>query len=295
MSAGRGEREQPNDTGGRTNPRPPVWRRAGVWAGGVAAAALATVLAGTVTQGFGLLHDLVIIQGDPVKVRIDAENPVEDVVLSSNATLSADELARLADLPVEEQVAWLQDQKQATVAGTRTFTLYLKGNRAGTVRVTDLTSSEECVPIPGGTLVRMVPGRGAGVDSDIVHIDVGEGSSDAYQADASGTKKNYFPDRTITLARDEEFPLVVHLVPDFSGSICNVRLKMTVWDGNVEHHQSVPDEGDDPFVVMSIELEENESKYGAVYLGGAICRQYVRATPNWSMSPPCGDGNFAEW
>ena len=52
MSAEQGERKQPSETSGTTNPRP-VWRRAGVWVGGVAAAALATVLAGTLARASG--------------------------------------------------------------------------------------------------------------------------------------------------------------------------------------------------------------------------------------------------
>jgi hypothetical protein len=294
MSAEQGERKQPNETSGTTNPRP-VWRRAGVWVGGVVAAAFATVLAGTLTQGFGWFQTMAInSQGDPVDVRVDAEARMDDVVLSPDATLSSSELAQLAEVSAEEQVAWLQDHEHGAVSGTRRVTLYLMGNRAGTVRITDVTSVETCEPISRGTLVRMFPGRGAGVESEIVNIDVGRGPSDAYAYDASGNQKDYFPERTITLERDEEVPLVVDLVPDFSGSICQVELELTVWDGNAERH--VPVSGPDgPFIVMSIELEEAEGEYETVYLGGEICRRYVTATPDWSVKPPCGEGNFAEW
>ena len=104
MSAQQGERKQPNETSGTTNPRP-VWRRAGVWVGGVVAAALATVLAGTLTQGFGWFEAVAInSQGEPVDVRVDAEARMDDVVLSPEATLSSSELDRLADMSAEEQV-----------------------------------------------------------------------------------------------------------------------------------------------------------------------------------------------
>ena len=294
MSAEQGERKQPNETSGTTNPRP-VWRRAGVWVGGVAAAALATVLAGTLTQGFGLFEAAVVnSQGEPVDVRVDAEARMDDVVLSPDATLSSSELAQLADLSAEEQVAWLQEHEHGAVSGTRRVTLYLTGNRADTVRITDVTSTENCEPISRGTLVRMFSGRGAGVESEIVNVDVGQGPSDSYVYDEIGNRKDYFPERTITLERDEEVPLVVDLVPDFSGSICEVELELTVWDGNGERRVLVSGP-DGPFVVMSIELSEAEGEYGTVYLGGEICRQYVTATPDWSIRPPCGEGNFAEW
>ena len=294
MSAEQGERKQPNQTSAMTNP-PPVWRRAGVWVGGVVAAALATVLAGTLTQGFGWFEAVAInSQGEPVDVRVDVEARMDDVVLSPDATLSSSELALLADMSAEEQVGWLEEHEHGAVSGTRRATLYLSGNRAGTVRITDVTSTETCEPISRGTLVRMFSGRGAGVESEIVNVDVGQGPSDSYVYDASGNPKDYFPERTITLERNEEVPLVVDLVPDFSGSICEVELELTVWDGDAERRVLVSGP-DGPFVVMSIELEEDEGEYGIVYLGGEICRRYVTATPDWGLKPPCGEGNFAEW
>ena len=292
MSAQPGEREQPRGTGGSTNPRP-VWRRAGVWIGGVAAAALATVLAGALTQGFGWFAEVATIHGDPVTVRVDAEPPVDDVVLSPEASLSAEELAQLAALPIEVQVRWLVENEQGDVSGNRKVTLYLTGNRASTVRVTDVSSEESCEPISRGTLVRMISGRGAGVDSEVMSIDVGQGPSDAYVTDPSGEHHAYFPDRTITLAHGEEVPLVVDLVPDFSGSICRVELDLTVQDGSEERTQRISGP-DGPFEVMSIELYEDEIEYGTVFLGGEICRQYVLATPDWNGQPPCGEGNFAQ-
>jgi hypothetical protein len=293
MSAEQGERKQPNRINGTTNPRP-VWRRAGVWVGGVVAAALATVLAGTLTQGFGWFETMAVnSQGDPVDVRVDAEARMDDVVLAPDVTLSSSELAQLAEVSAEEQIAWLHEHEHGEVSGTLRITLYLTGNRAGTVRITDVTSVENCEPISRGTLVRMFGGRGAGVESEIMNIDVGKGPSDGYVFDASGNQKEYFPERTITLQRDEEVPLVVDLVPDFSGSICEVELELTVWDGNAERRVRVSG-ADGPFVVTSIELEEDEGEYGTVYLGGAICHRYVIATPDWSAKPPCGEGNFAE-
>lgn len=292
MSAGSGEREQPKNVSGTTNPRP-VWRRAGVWIGGVVAAALATVLAGTVTQGFGWFEAVVVnSHGAPVTVRVDAEARMDDVVLSPEASLSSSELAQLGEMTPEEQVRWLEEHEHGVVSGTQRVTLYLTGNRADTVRITDVTSIETCEPISRGTLVRMFSGRGAGVESEIVNIAVGQGSSDAYVYDEIGERTDYFPERTITLARDEEFPLVVDLEPYSSGSICEVELELTVWDGNAERR--VPVSGPDgPFVVMPFEREEVEVEYGAVYLGGEICRQYVLATQDWSMMPPCGEGNDA--
>lgn len=257
------------------------------------AAALATVLAATVTQGFGWFEAAVVnSRGEPVDVRVDAEASFDDVVLSPEATLSASELAQLSDMPPEQQIEWLQEHEHGVTSGTQRVTLYLTGNRADTVRITDVTSTETCEPISRGTLVRMFTGRGAGVESEIVNIAVGEGPSDAYVYDESGNRQDYFPERTITLAREEEIPLVVDLEPYSTGSVCEVELELTVWDGNAEQRVQVSGP-DGPFVVMPFEREEVEADYGAVYLGGEICRPYVLAAPNWSSGPPCGEGDFA--
>jgi len=293
MSTPPGEREQPNDTDGTTKPRPPVWRRAGVWIGGVVAAALTTVVAGLVTQGFGWFETAVSTQGDPVEIRVDAEARMDDVALPPDATLSSSELAELAGLSAEQQVEWLEENEHGAISGTLTVTLYLTGNRAGTVRITDLAAVETCEQISRGTLVRMVAGRGAGVESEVANVDVGEGPSNAYVFDETGERKDFFPERTITLARDEEVPLVVDLLPDFNGSTCEVELDLTVWDGDEERHQLISGP-DGPFVVTSIELDDAEGEYDAVYLGGGICQRYVVATPNWSSMPSCGEGNDAQ-
>jgi hypothetical protein len=293
MSTESGEREQPNTSSGTTKPRPPIWRRAGVWIGGVAAAALTTLAVGAITPGLGWFEAAVNTRGAPVEVRVAVEDRPEDVALAPEAELSTNELAQLAAMQVEEQVGWLEEHEDGAVSGTQTVTLYLTGNRTGTVRITDLKAVETCEPISRGTLVRMVTGRGAGVDSEIVNVDVGEGPGDAYVYDENFERAEYFPERTITLARDEEVALVVDLIPDFNGSTCEVELEMTVRDGDAEQRQRISGP-DGPFVVTSIELDEAEGEYGAVYLGGAICREYVPATPGWSNFPPCGEGNDAE-
>jgi len=261
--------------------------------GGVAAAVLTTLVVGAVTQGFGWFEAAVNTQGAPVEVRVEVEDRLDDVSLAPDADLSTSELSELGEMEFADQVAWLEEHEEGAVSGTQTVTLYLTGNRTSTVRITDLIAVDTCEPISRGTLVRMTPGRGAGVDSEIVYIDVGQGTGNAYVYDENYEPKDYFPDRTITLARDEEMVLVVDLIPGFTGSTCDVELEMTVRDGDAEHRQRI-DGPDGPFTVTSIELEEDEGEYGAVYLGGQICREYVPATPNWSSLPPCGEGNFAE-
>ena len=73
--------------------------------------------------------------------------------------------------------------------------------------------------------------------------------------------------------------------PISPGPICEVELELTVWDGNAERRVPVS-APDGPFVVMSIELEEDEGEYGTVYLGGEICRRYVIATPDGASCHP---------
>ena len=268
-----------------------MWRRAGVWVGGVVAAALATVLAGTVTQGFGWFEAVAInSQGEPVDVRVDAEAHMDDVVLSPDATLSSSELALLADLSAEEQVGWLEEHEHGAVSGTRRVTLYLTGNRAGTVRVTDVTSMETCEPISRGTLVRMFSGRGAGVESEIVNVAVGQGLPipGCTTERQSGTTSQSARSRSSAMRRfrssSTSFPSPGRSAGgagvDGVGRGCRATCAVSGPDG--------------PFVIMPIERDEVEGEYGIVYLGGEICRRYVTATPTGAW-PTRGEGNFAEW
>ena len=130
-----------------------------------------------------------------------------------------------------------------------------------------------------------------------VNIDVGGDTADAYVVDQSGEPEPYFPDRTITLSRNEEMVVIVDLHPGAAGSSCAVELELTVWDGDVERLQRISDE-DGPFRVVDWELEAAEAEYDGVYLGGELCRNYVVAQPNWEMTDPdtaCGPGNVTPY
>ncbi len=230
-------------------------------------------------------------------MRVDVEERLEDVVLPPASTLSDAERDRLAGMSPEQQVAWLVENEAGTITGSRSVVLTLRGNRADPIRITDLRSIEACEPIARGTLIRMMTGRGAGVDSTRVNIDVGSGTADAYVVDQSGEPESYFPDRTITLSRDEEMVVIVDLHPAAAGSSCMVELELTAWDGDVERLQRISDE-DGPFRVVDWEPDTAEAEYDVVYLGGELCRNYVVAQPNWVMTDPdtaCGPGNVAPY
>ena len=111
------------------NPRP-LWRRTGVWIGGVIAAALATVLATTFTQVVDWFAVSLGTSGEPVVVRVDVEERLEDVVLPPASTLSDAERGRLAGMSPERQVAWLVENEDGTVTGSRSVVLTLRGDDA---------------------------------------------------------------------------------------------------------------------------------------------------------------------
>lgn len=296
MSSERDEhdgRESPGAASPTT--RRPLWRRAGVWIGGVIAAGLATVAATTFTQVVDWFTVSLGTSGAPVVVRVDVEERLEDVVLPTSSTLTEAERGRLADMSAEQQVAWLVENEDGMVTGSRSVVLTLRGNRGDPIRITDLRSIEACESIDRGMLIRMMTGRGAGVDSTRVNLDVGWGTADAYVVDQGGERESYFPDRTITLSRDEEMVVIVDLHPGAAGSSCTVELELTVWDGDVERLQRISDEHG-PFRVVDWERDTAEAKYDVVYLGGELCRNYVVALPNWVMTDPdtaCGPGNVS--
>ena len=98
------------------NPRP-LWRRTGVWIGGVIAAALATVVATTFTQVVDWFAVSLGTSGEPVVVRVDVDERLEDVVLPPASTLSDAERGRLTGISPERQVEWLVENESGHCHG----------------------------------------------------------------------------------------------------------------------------------------------------------------------------------
>ena len=274
----------------------PWWARAGVRAGGVVAAAVTAVLIGYFTQAVNWVTGAVTTSGPPVAARVEVRDGIEDVTLPAAKNIPDADLARLDKLPPEQQAGYLEQHDDGIIAGTRSVVLTLRGNRTHQVRITDLEPVETCGAPSRGTLARLITGRGGGVDSTRVNIDIGRVAGEPYQVDATtGEDHPYFPDHTITLDHDEEIVVVIDLNPVERGSLCRTHLEMTVWDGDAKATQRISNDGKD-FEVMQFEPDVEDVTYSAVYLGCYLCHDFVLVARGRGAEGPaaCGPGNAAQ-
>ncbi|MFD1213998.1 hypothetical protein ACFQ36_18335 [Arthrobacter sp. GCM10027362] len=222
--------------------------------------------------------------GEPVTVIVSSpERTWGDVSLPPDVKLSSQELERLGQMNVPDQAAWLED-RGGIIAGARRFLLTLKGNRQDPVRITDIRDVSKCSPPERGTLMRLIPATGGVVPSVQLGISVGDTRSGAWTSDATGERRPFFPERTITLGRGEEEQLLVELRPTKPDLVCQPELEMTVTEDGRGHLQRIPAEGK-LVPVMGYEDDSVERQYSAVYLGGRLCPKYVPATPGWRHNP----------
>ncbi|MCG2621999.1 hypothetical protein LVY72_08720 [Arthrobacter sp. I2-34] len=221
---------------------------------------------------------------EPVIAVFSAPEPTwGDVSLPPEVKLTADELARLGQMNVPDQAAWLQE-RGGVIAGNRRVQLTLKANGPDQVQVTGIRDVSVCSVPRRGTLLRLIPEASGAVPSVGLGISVGESGSGAWTSDSSGAQRPYFPGKAITLAPDGEKRLLVDLVPGRQGVVCQPELELTVVVDGREQLQRISGEGK-LVPVMKSEDDGAERQYSAVYLGGRLCPQYVPAVPGWRDNP----------
>lgn len=271
----------------------PLWQKPLLWIAALIVAALGTALTNVIQPILNRTITPLVEVGDPIWIKTELRNAMEDVTFPSGLTLSEQDVEMLGALNrTADQAAWLE-KRGGIVAGKRTLVVTLRGERADPVRITDIRDASECAPVDRGTLFRLVTGRGATPQSIKLAIEVGNPTRDAFWVDAEkGESKPYFPERTITLRKDEEEVLVIDLYPPQPEQACRVRLQMTVLERDGEHKQLIAPER---LSVMDVEpyKADVESAYDLVYLSGWICQRVVPGQPSWydQLTYPCGSGN----
>ena len=174
-------------------------------------------------------------------------------------------------MSVTDQIDWLVQNAGGAVSGSRQVTLILRGNRADTVRITDLDVVGECGDPPSGALVKTHEGKGGEAVSLPLTATFNSDSRETVVSGPSG--EAYFPARTITLAEDEEIVLdtEVRLVGDgefgTAEAMCALDLVLTVLDDDVEISVPVPSDGQG----IALFDHVDETKFETVYVGGAYC------------------------
>jgi hypothetical protein len=117
--------------------------------------------------------------------------------------------------------------------------------------------------------------RGAVLRSVRLRLNAADPSEDAWHAEEDGAAKPFFPDRTITLNKDEQEQLVFDLHAGDRHQLCRAEFEMAVIDGKEELKQRINDQGRS-IAVMTYASELKEfQRYRDVYVGGEVCSRFV--------------------
>jgi hypothetical protein len=234
------------------------------------------------------LLDHVLTGDEYVGVHAVVEPSADDVSLPSNEQLSKGELAALYEMTPESAATWLAEHKDGVITGSRTLALTLTGRQPDPIRITGVDTVSDCKEPDRGTFVRMVSGRGDGVDSERMTINIEDPDPQPIAYDASGNAKPYFPDRTIVLDKDEEVVVVVDLEPSYDGwndpgkvRTCDVHLSLHLLQKGKESRVAVPT----TIRMMGIESDSVEDLYHHAYLGPGLCDSPLSAR---SGTSECG-------
>jgi hypothetical protein len=139
--------------------RKPLWQKPFLWVGALIVAALGTALTNAIQPLFDRGISAWTEGGEPVSVRIELQRRTEDVLLPAEVHLTDQDLQMLDGMRrVTEQVDWLES-RGGVITGQRTLMITLRGERSGSVRITDIRDASECAPPDRGSLFRMVFGQ----------------------------------------------------------------------------------------------------------------------------------------
>jgi hypothetical protein len=262
---------------------------------GVATTVLVPVLSGP----FDDLIGNATTTGPPIKIHTRLEPAADDVVLPRSQVLSARDVATLSRLSPQDAATWLTAHREGIVADTRSLVLTLTGNRPDPVRITGVDVASSCRPPDRGTMVRMMEGRGGGVDSERMQIDAAKVNPTPYRVGQNGKEQPYFPYRTIVLKKGESQTVVVDVNPTYLAmddpdeeQVCDVHLTLDLLQGDQESTEKVPA----TVRVMGVESEAADARYASLYLGTGLCKTFVPAQPGWlsDLRASCGPGNVQD-
>lgn len=261
------------------------WKRPFVWAGGVVltavGAGVGTWLAPQITESLNRATQT----GPPVEVvHSDIWSEEGDVSLSNDVRLTDSDLSLLASMERIDQVQWLKGRGGMT-AGTIQVELTLRGNRNDPIRIRDIRVESECSAPSPGTYLFLVPPIGATAQSIGMTLDASKPSESAWHQEAGESAEPYFPDRSITLKKDEQEQLVFALhAGDYLNSgarhqVCRAELEMAVIDDGKEVKQRIRHQGQPIRVMSYARTAEDISRYREVYLGGSVCKKFIPFHP----------------
>lgn len=276
-----GEHEIDTGSGIRSWLKRPV-----VWLGGIVVAALGVAITNALVPWFSSLIDRATERGAPITV-VDAQPYQSDEAGGTVAFPSGTEFDPGALTEVnaaEDRFAYLLERGGSPV-GTAFVRILVEGDRSDPVRIVDAGLDLDCGEPLDGTLFLDPP---AGAEESIrLDFDLDDDDPEATRRGDDGRPVQFFPEQTISLAEDEQVPLVVTATT--REQACDFRVRFTVLSGGDETTVVVPDAAEPPFRVSAL---RPESEYGTVFLGGVTCGagEFVRASEEYfatGVEPGC--------
>ena len=257
------------------------WRRPVTWVAGV----IGTALTATAVTAVGSRLEDVVAEatetGPPVSVdqvmEFRSDMYGDSVAFPRGASFTDADLAQLNQIDQEvggvDSVEWLES-RGGVAPDIVLIQLAVSGNRAETVRMTNLEVRPDCSAPLDGLWFEDPP---AGADDSIrMHFDLDDLNPVAKVSSMEGAPtegaEDYFPARTVSLEEGEQQVIIVSASTE--EKYCSFFLEMTVLEGSETstHRVAMPDGS--PFeVTASLPLEQ----YEAVYLGGVVCYPWVKA------------------
>lgn len=282
----------------------PLWKRPLIWIWGIILPALAAALSVAFQAQFTSLINVFTPEpppfGDPITAvaSLTPKSVVEGVSLPRPQALSDQDLESLRGMSSEQQIRWLQENREGIPIVPYELKMDLKSNRPYTVRLTDIRPVGDCKEPTRGSLVKTVHwGTGMATGSILFRLFVDRPDEGPIVNNPGKNPEPFFPSQTITLSGEQRDYLVLQLEPSKT-TACSPELDLTIVDGDEEVHQRISPDGQVPLMPF-LEARTFESDYSSVYLAGGICKRPVLAPESYhadakksDVEAACGPGNL---
>lgn len=247
-------------------------------AGAVVLAALTGWLSPPVQQWLQSMTDA----PEPVRTTARELEAWHPLVLPDGEELSSQQLKILNALPPEGQRDRLKDLGAAT--NGETIYLTLTGQHTEPVRVTEIRPTTRCKDPYTQSVILLDDTMAAVEVAEYAYLQVDEPHPTLRAVDESGNERDYFPHKTIRLAKDETVNL--EIVTFSESHYCEFTLEMTVVEKDETTVVRIDNNGQ-PFVRTPV-----FDAFDRVYIGGYICKQIaVSAGSVQKHRDACGPGN----
>ena len=219
-----------------------MWSKPVFWLTGVIVSAIGIAITNAIVPWLSEIIDVIFPEsGDPVLVSdVHTYWVPEDgytVVFPKDIPLTDAMLSHVNGIEgIEEQTDWLIENGAATV-GRLFIRIAVTGNREEGVRIVDAKPIAECSGPHTGALFWAPP---QGEEESIrLQFDLDQISPQPTYKNEQGDVVPYFPDKTISLKKNEQQVLQIEAMTEKHA--CSFKLEITVLEGNQRKKQTIHD------------------------------------------------------